>query len=59
MKLRDLVPPDVLEELSEVAHELKEAEARFDPKGNAFDMTTVLVTWCVREIVRMRKERER
>lgn len=56
MKLRDLVPPDVLEELHEVAQDLAKERPGFDPIKDPLDRLAVLGTWCVREIVRMRKE---
>jgi hypothetical protein len=59
MKLKHLVPSDVLGELAEIYHELRTDDPTFDMDRDPFCSLSVLVTWCVREIVKMRKERER
>jgi hypothetical protein len=59
MKLKHLVPPEVLAELEEVAHELKQDRHDFDPVKDPMDRIAVMMHWCVREIVRMRKDQTR
>lgn len=56
MKLRDLVPADVLEEMTEVANELAQERPGFDAIKDPLDRLAVIGTWCVRELVRMRKQ---
>jgi hypothetical protein len=59
MKLKHLVPPEVLAELEEVASELRAESPYFDPARDPMDRIAVMMHWSIREIVRMRKQEAR